>query len=625
MQLYAGSSQDFVDDATRNHVAKKLQAAYVDAYHAKPSLQEVQSWQNSLLQMANVLQVGQLDDQGILLEYQLPLSSMRLDCMVTGQDTTDAARSVIVELKQWNHKVDPSNADGNVAVWLAGRVRDVLHPSQQVHQYEQYLRDVHSVFVKGDVSLSSCAYLHNLNYDSSNEIYHARHASILAQSPAFAGDRQSELVTFLRDRVSAGNGELVLERILASKYLPSKKLLDHTARVIQDQTAYVLLDDQQVVFSKVVAEVREAMRRPYKKTVFLIRGGPGTGKSVIALHLVGALAAAGASILHLTGSKAFTENMKKVVGSRSAALFKYFNVNKKGDVPADQFHALILDESHRIRETSKDRFTKSSEWSGLPQVDELMRMAKVSVFFIDDKQIVRPGEVGSTSLIEEGAKRHEANLLDYELETQFRCSGSDAYINWIDNTLGVRKTANGLWNRRDPFEVKIFDSIESLESAIREKQVESQSARLVAGYCWPWSDPRPDGTLATDVVIGDWQMPWNAKPDAGKLAPGIPKSHYWASEPKGIYQVGCVYTAQGFEFDYVGVIFGLDLRFDPKANDWRGDPAQSKDGMLTRRGAASFTDYVKNTYRVLLTRGMKGCYIYFLDDDTRRFFEYRMQ
>jgi hypothetical protein len=372
MQLYAGSSSDFITDATRNQIAGKLQTAFIDAYHAKPSLQEVMSWQNSLLQMASALQTGHLDDQGILLEYQLPLSSRRLDCMVTGHDAAGQAQSVIVELKQWGQKVEPSNADGNVAVWVAGRIRDELHPSQQVYQYEQYLRDVHSVFIKGEVELRSCAYLHNLTYDPGNEIYSARHATLLAQAPAFAGDQQPQLVNFMRARVAAGNGARVLDAVLASKYAPSKKLLEYTAKVVADQTVYVLLDEQQAVFSKVVAEVTAAASRPYKKTVFIIRGGPGTGKSVIALRLVGALTGAGRSVLHLTGSKAFTENMRQVVGTRAAALFKYFNVNKKGDIPPDQFHALILDEAHRIRASSKDRYTRPGDWSGLPQIDELL-------------------------------------------------------------------------------------------------------------------------------------------------------------------------------------------------------------------------------------------------------------
>ncbi|CAM3954010.1 DUF2075 domain-containing protein [Bordetella bronchialis] len=561
-------------------------------------------------------------DHGILLEYQLPLSSRRLDCMVTGHTDEGRCSSVIVELKQWS-EVEESNAEDCVTTWVAGSKKDILHPSRQVGQYEEYLRDMHSVFIQGDVELRSCAFLHNLSFDPANEIYAARHSRILARYPAFSGDQQDDLVSYMRRHVGGGRGEPVLDMILKSRYAPSKKLLEHTSKVIADQQSYVLLDNQQVIFAKVLAEVREGAKAgKLKKTVVLVHGGPGTGKSVIALHLLGRLSGDGLNVMHLTGSKAFTENMRRIVGSRAAAQFNYFNVNKRGELPPNHFDALILDEAHRIREASKDRFTKANDWSGLPQIDELIAPARVSVFFIDDRQVVRPGEVGSSDLIRDGAKRANAKLLEYELDAQFRCSGSDGFVNWVDNTLGIRRTANVLWRRDDPYEFRIIDTVGELEQRIREK-AQVGSARLVAGFCWPWSKPNADGTLVPDVRIGDWSMPWNAQPDAGRLARNIPKSNFWASSSGGLDQVGCVYTAQGFEFDYVGIIFGQDLRYDWNTNEWIGDKTRSFDSVV-KRGKERFLDLVKNTYRVLFTRGIKGCYVYFVDDDTRKFFQSRL-
>jgi DUF2075 family protein/DNA replication protein DnaC len=624
MQLYAGTSKAFIDDATRNSIASKLQKAFLDAYHYNSSTQEVQSWQNSLRLMAYALKDGDFLDHGILLEYHLPLSSKRLDCMVTGMDAGGQPYSVIVELKQWSD-VEESNAEDCVVTWVAGCLRDILHPSRQVGQYEEYLRDMHSVFIRGEVGLRSCAYLHNLTYSATNEIYAARHAHVLKQYPTFSGDQQDQLVQFLDAHLQAGKGQQVLEQVLKSRYAPSKKLLEHTANVVQDQKAYVLLDIQQVVFAKVIAEVRDAAKvTKRKKTVVLVHGGPGTGKSVIALHLLGRLSGEGFNVMHLTGSKAFTENMRKVVGTRASAQFGYFNVNKKGDLPANQFDALVLDEAHRLRENSKDRFTRPEAWSGLPQIEELLNVAKVSVFFIDDRQIVRPGEVGSSDLIRVAAEKVEARLLDYELDAQFRCSGSDGFINWVDNTLGIRRTANVLWQHTDPYEFRIVESVRDLEAKIRAKSVDGDSSRLVAGFCWPWSDPKFDGSLVADVQVGDWSMPWNARPDGKRLAKDIPKSNFWASDPNGIEQVGCVYTAQGFEFDYVGIVFGLDLRYDWNANAWVGDKRQSQDTIVKRSGE-QFLGLVKNTYRVLFTRGIKGCYVHFMDEGTRRFFQSRME
>lgn len=624
MQLYAGTSTEFVAETTRNAIAGRLQKAFQDAYHYKPSPNEVQSWQNSLFRMATVLEKAELHDHGVLLEYQLPLSSRRLDCMVTGHDGGGAASSVIVELKQWSN-VEPSNAEDCVTTWVAGKKRDVLHPSRQVGQYEQYLRDMHSVFSGGDVALRSCAFLHNLSSDDGNEIYAERHARLLKQFPAFSGDQQHDLVGYLHRHLEKGEGAVVLDKVLASKFAPSKKLLEHTAKVVRDQHAYVLLDDQQVVFSKVLAEVREGARASkLKKTVVVVHGGPGTGKSVIALHLLGRLSAEGLNAMHLTGSKAFTENMRKIVGTRSGAQFGYFNINKRGALPPNHFDVLVLDEAHRLRETSRDRFTKTADWSGLPQIDELVMSARVSVFFIDDRQIVRPGEVGSADLIRSAAHKMDAKLLEFELEAQFRCSGSDGFINWVDNTFDIRRTANVLWKRSDPYEFRVADSIGELEGMIRQRSTEGASARLVAGFCWPWSEPAADGSLVKDVEVGSWRMPWNAKPDAGRLATGIPKSNFWASDPGGLEQVGCVYTAQGFEFDYVGVIFGPDLRYDWDTNAWVGDRTKSFDTVVKRSGD-QFVELVKNTYRVLFTRGIKGCYVHFTDEGTRRFVQSRME
>ena len=240
------------------------------------------------------------------------------------------------------------------------------------------------------------------------------------------------------------------------------------------------------------------------------------------------------------------------------------------------------------------------------------------------EQQVRAGEAGSSELIRTAAAKSGATVYEYELEAQFRCNGSDGFVNWIDNTLGIRRTANTLWDMNDPFEFRIVETVQELEHSIREKQREGFSARLAAGFCWPWSFPDNQGRLVNDVVVGEWSMPWNAKPDSRSLAKGIPKSHYWASDANGIEQVGCVYTAQGFEFDYVGVIFGLDLRYDPKSGTWVGDKTQSHDAVV-KRSKDMFLSLVKNTYRVLLTRGMRGCYVYFMDEATRNFFRSRVE
>ena len=244
----------------------------------------------------------------------------------------------------------------------------------------------------------------------------------------------------------------------------------------------------------------------------------------------------------------------------------------------------------------------------------------MTVFFIDDLQVVRPGEVGSTQLIREAAAKRGVEVRDFKLEAQFRSNGSDSFIQWVDNTLELERTPQVLWSMDDEFDFRIVPGVRELERLIRLRAGEGSTARLVAGFCWQWSDPDEAGILARDVTVGDWAMPWNAKAEVRRLGPGIPKSDFWASDPTGINQVGCVYTAQGFEFDYVGVIFGADLVYRPTEGGWVGQPDQSQDRVV-RRGVSreEFTRFVKSTYRVLLTRGLRGCYVYFMDAPTRDF------
>jgi len=620
MQLYAGTSKQFIADATQHRIAEKLKDSFFREFRREPSKNEYRSWQNSLQAMCLAMMQAELTDHGVILEYQLPLSSLRLDCMLTGVDVEKAENAVIVELKQWDAAISTS-VDGVVATFVGGDVRPVLHPSVQVAQYQQYLSDVHTVFQEGGVGLASCAYLHNLQFDPGSELFAPRHTEYISRAPLFTGDQSPKLAEFLNARLSLGQGDGVLAKVLQSRYRPSKKLLTHTAQMVKGQSQFVLLDEQLVVFNSVVSTVKEAFHGK-GKVVFLVQGGPGTGKSVVALNLMGALAGHGYNAQHATGSKAFTGNIRRLVGARASNQFKFFSSYTVAE--ESEIDVLILDEAHRIRSTSAFQYLAKEKRSGLPQVEELIRAAKVSVFFIDDLQIVRPKEVGSADLIRRTALEMNCDLREFELDAQFRCGGSDGFVNWVDNTLSIRRTANVLWDNSEGIDFQIVEDIQGLEALIRKRNTEGNSARLTAGFCWPWSDPSRDGQLVNDVVVGEWSMPWNARGDKGILAPGIPKSDFWASDPNGINQVGCVYTAQGFEYDYCGLIWGPDLRYDPKVGDWIGDKSQSHDTEVKRSGD-DFVDLVKQTYRVLLTRGMKGVYVYFMDRDTENFVRSRLE
>ncbi len=622
MRLYSGMSADFMRDTARNQIAEKLKSAFFHYYRYNPSPGEVNAWRNSLRAVKDVLELGRFHDHGILLEYQLPLSSKRLDCMVCGVDGGSADNAVIIELKQWE-RCEDADPDGMVSTWVGGAHRDVLHPSVQVGQYAQYLEDTHTAFHEGNapVRVSACSFLHNYVPASDDPILAPKFREVLGNYPLFNADGVDALSEYLGDRLLGGHGERVLSRVEQSRLRPARKLMDHVAATINAQSPWILLDEQLVVFERIRSAVA-AGRDSRTKQVILVRGGPGTGKSVLAINLVARFLRENVNAQYATGSRAFTETLWKILGTRSKSVFRYFNSYRTADL--DAVDVIVCDEAHRIRKTSDGQYTPKASRTDKPQIQEILDASRVSVFFVDDRQVVRPNEIGSSAHVREHAEKCGAKLHEYELEVQFRCSGSDGFVNWIDNTLGIRRTANVMWDGAEGFDFRIFGSPTELESAIRARAGQGASARLAAGFCWPWSPPQADGSLVADVEVGEFRRPWNAKPDAKKLARGIPPASLWATDAGGIEQVGCVYTIQGFEMDYVGVIWGLDLVYDFDAQSWKGQREHSRDTVV-KRSKDRFLDLVKNTYRVLLSRGMKGCYVHFLDRDTERFLRSRLE
>lgn len=624
MRLYSGTSSQFLEDTTYNKIADKLRNSFFQQFHYYPNDAEVNSWQNSLRAISMIFQYAKLVDHGIILEYQLPQTSKRLDCLICGKNDQLRDNAVIIELKQWQN-AEPSDGLRELTTWVGGAKRDVLHPSVQVGQYKEYLQDYHSAFYEGEipVDLYACSYLHNYPYNPRDEIYADKFKEYLSNFPLFTKDDVEKLSNFLLEKLSRGDGIEVLKRIDKSKFRPSKKLMEHIARVVDGLKEYTLLDEQLVVYDMVKNAVKDGYSDG-KKTTLIIEGGPGTGKSVIAMNLMGDLSKEQYNTHYVTGSRAFTETIRSVLGHRSTLQVRHFN--QYGKAEENEVDVIIADEAHRMWARDLSRFTRKEDRNSSPIVEQLISASKVTIFFVDNYQIVRPDEVGSTSYIEEHAKKMNTNVLKFRLEAQFRCQGSDAFINWVNNTLEVERTANIIWSSDEKFDFRIFETPQKLEEAIFSQARNGKTARMTAGFCWNWSQPNEDGNLPTDVMIGDFKRPWNAKSNVRgiKLAPNIPVEKLWAHDPNGINQIGCVYTAQGFEFDYVGVIFGPDLIYNLDEQTWEGHGENSKDP-AARRSKDKYLELVKNTYRVLLSRGIEGCYVYFVDKNTERFFKSRME
>jgi hypothetical protein len=379
----------------------------------------------------------------------------------------------------------------------------------------------------------------------------------------------------------------------------------------------VLLDEQRLAY-ELVMRAAEKARRSDAKEVVIVTGGPGSGKSVIALSLLGELARGGHRVLHATGSRSFTTTMRRHVGKgsmRVQSLFKYFN--SFIDAEPNALDVLICDEAHRIRQTSANRFTRAAHRTGRPQISELVAAARVPVFLLDQHQVVKPGEIGTVEAIKSHAADQGFRVQHVSLDGQFRCGGSRKYEEWVLRLLDLDSGGPLVWTGDDHFQVVLAESPWEMEHFLRTKLGEGYSARMSAGYCWPWSAPRPDGTLVDDVQIGGWTRPWNVK---GERSVGeAPASALWATQEGGFEQVGCVYTAQGFEYDWSGVIIGPDL----VARGGRLVTVReaNADPDVNRRSVPDlkFDRLVRNVYKVLLTRGMIGTVIYATDPRTRDF------
>lgn len=603
--------------ALEHHLAQRLAEQMSIQTGHSPSASERRSWERSLPALRADLVDAGLHDVEMLVEYQLPLTSKRADVVLAGvHPRTGHPSYVVVELKQWSRAEAYEGSDTLVTIEQYGGLA-VTHPAVQVEGYVDYIADFTSHLAETDHSLIGAAYLHNAT-DRDVEDLFVRPPS--DRSRFFTGQRRAAFGEFLAQHLAPGkSGAAAADALLGSRIAPSRQLLSVAADEVQRREMFVLLDEQRDAYEHVLHAVERARRANTKRGI-VVSGGPGSGKSVIALSLMGELSRQGRTVVHATGSRSFTQTLRRVAGARAPRvqkLFKYFNSFMTAE--ANDLDCLILDEAHRIRETSVNRYTrKEQREQARPQIHELLSAARVPVFLLDEHQVVRPGELGTVQDIERYAAVLGIDVERIDLDDQFRCGGSQIYVDWVLRLLGLEPGGPVPWAGDDGFEVEVVDSPFELDHVLGQQHADGYTARIAAGYCWPWSDPRPDGTLVDDVVIDDWSRPWNLRGE--RSVGGAPPSALWASDPAGFGQVGCIYTAQGFEYDHAGVIIGPDLVW--REGRWVTVRDANRDPDFKSRAKVPDEDFdrlVRNVYKVLLTRGMRSVHIYSTDPQTRDF------
>ena len=615
MLAYIATKSQFLEDA---HIIEDLvRDAVKENLGIGVSQNEYASWRNSLGNgMSHIISSPDIPEgAGIAIEYQLNKLKNRIDFIVSGKDADGEDSIVIVELKQWTD-VDYSELPEHVNTFVGQKKRDVVHPSYQARSYASLLEMYNEYVYETPVKVTSCAYLHNcLELEVVND---SRYEEALRNTPVFIKGQKSEIVSLIASQIKTGGGVELLRKIDAAPTRPSLQLAEAVSRMLQGKEAFVLIDDQKTVLETIVKAANDGLNG--KKQVIIVRGGPGTGKSVVAINALSRLMGQRLIARYVTPNAApravFEVNLKGAFkGGEIKELFS--GSGSFTGIEESDFDILIVDEAHRLK--LRTQYSKGGD----NQIREVIHAAKTSVFFIDEAQKVTWKDIGEVSEIEKFAKSMNAEVQYLELKSQFRCNGSDGYMTWIDEALGVIEDEETSY-AESSYDFRIFDNPTKLYKEIRAKNQVNNKSRMLAGYCWNWVSKNDSKMDDITFPKFGFSAKWNLES----------RGSAWIIDPNSIEDIGCIHTSQGLELDYVGVIVGPDFKMkdgelvsDPKGRA-RTDVSlhgYKKEMEVDPVGASAKADkIIRNTYRTLMTRGMKGCYIYCTDPEVAQYFQDRM-
>ena len=623
MLVYEGIKSSFVEDVDLNQITDKIYEKY-RVHFGNTSEAEIRSWANSMQRMRGVLSDIEIpNDAGIAIEFNIPLTSKRIDFIISGRDDNSNDSVVIVELKQWEHCEAVDNKDGIVNTYVGNSYRDVAHPSYQALSYAKLIKDFNQTVQEDNINIIPCAFLHNYVLNDNDPINSDIYKEYIDQAPMFGREDVLKLRTFIKKYVKTGDNKEVLYRIENGKLKPSKMLQDTLSSMLKGNKEFYMIDEQKVIFEQAKLLAKEANKNE-KKSVLVVEGGPGTGKTVVAINLLVDLMNLGYTSLYVTKNNAprsvFEQKLK---GDYKKAFIQHLFKSSSSFINSlpNEINCLIVDESHRLQEKSGIFKNK-----GENQIKEIINASLFSIFFIDETQKVTASDIGSIDMIKYYADELNADYHIEYLASQFRCNGSDGYLAWLEDVLEIRDTANFDFLELDyDYDFKVFDNPNEMFEAIKEKNNVNNKSRVVAGYCWEWISDGKNNSDIYDINIDkyDFHKSWN-----------LGNTSTWAIDENSINEIGCIHTCQGLEFDYVGVIIGEDLRYENNEviTDFtkRASTDKSLDGIktLARKGdekALKEVDkIIRNTYKTLMTRGMKGCYIYCVDKTLNDYFKERL-
>lgn len=621
MIVYEGLKNDFLSSVENDSIAIEIEQNILDKLGKHTPKAEFRSWENSLSYMYKVMNDNDIpSDVGVAIEFNIPQTSKRVDFMISGYDQNNDAGMVIIELKQWDHLNEVDGTDALVETYVGGGEHRVVHPSYQAWSYAQLIRDYNQEVQDHGISLSPCACLHNYIRKNNDPLDAAQYKEYLEEAPAYTKGELKLLRDFIKKSIKKGDQKKVLYQVDRGKIRPSKSLQNIIGSMLKGNREFVMIDEQKVAYEEILRLSLQCQKDMKKRTI-IVKGGPGTGKTVIAINLLAELTQRDQMVQYVSKNSAPRQvYLKKLKGElkKSSVDNMFKGSGTYTECGCNVAHTLLCDEAHRLNEKS-GMFHNLGE----NQIKEIIHASYCSVFFIDESQRVTMDDIGSVAEIEKWAKEEGSELSYLELQSQFRCNGSDGYLAWLDNVLDIRGTANFDLEGID-YDIRICDTPEEMRNLVIERNRVANRARILAGYCWEWYKKEQNNTDYHDIKIGDFEMSWN-------LGNGEP----FATSETSINEVGCIHTSQGLEFDYVGVIIGDDLRFEDGhvVTDFtrRAKTDQSLKGIKKlykespEEANKRADEIIKNTYRTLLTRGMKGCYIYCTDTGMADYLKRRLE
>lgn len=602
MIVFKCTKKEFITYCLKEEIASKVYEAYKNLFKHKTRFSQIKAWANSLPFMKDIIE-NLPDNTGIAIEFGIPLTSKSIDMVISGYDNKKKPVIILVELKQWTYAKLIKSVDGVIRTHINRYEKNVLHPAYQVLTYMNLLKGYNKYIEEQNVKIIPLVYLHNYELLGNDTLYNIKYRPYYTKVNMFGKNDKEELKEFIEAFIEDGDNLEIINKINESEVKPTKKLLDSIGNILKTKKEFTLMDEQKVMAEEIISKAYMAYTEN-KKIVLIINGGPGTGKSVLAIVVLGELISNGLLGAYVSKNMAPRKVYKNKLATEDTEvsvneLFKssgYFFRDKE-----NKYDFLLVDEAHRLQEKSGIRNNL-----GENQIKEIINAAKLSVFFIDEKQIVTLKDIGKVDNIKYFAKLAGAKIETYQLTSQFRCNGSDSYLDFVEALLYNKKE-----RPKFNFDFQVMNTPEELRQIIKEKNT-NNNARLVAGFCWPRKVKYADNQDYHDIVIDDFSMSWNLK-----------HGEAFATRKSAINEIGCIHNVQGLEFDYIGVFIGPDLKYQNGRviTDYKARAMTEKSlyglQVLIKENKEYYENLadtiIRNTYRVLLTRGIKGCYVYACD------------